>query len=471
MKLLDILNAPWAIQRDKLREIQAIYASHVRGEKIDIEAVEKRIGRPLVNDAPAYEVIDGVAVLGVSGVMARRMNLFSQISGGMSTQLATRDLQQAVADDAVHAIIQMYDTPGGTVDGTPSFAAAIAAADQVKPVVALVEGTMASAGYWAGSAARGIYISESTSVVGSIGVVAEHVDVSRADEAQGIKRTEIVAGKYKRIASSNGPLTAEGLQTIQDQVDYTYSLFVQAVATQRGVSVDTVLADMADGRIFIGEQAINAGLVDGVSTLAGLVDMLNRDRSGAGVAQRRAPTAAAEPGRVLVSLPAITPNASTGADPMPITREQLAAEAPDVLAAVLAEGAQQGAATERARIQAVEAAALPGYEAVIAALKFDGKSTGGDAALAVIAADRAARNANAAALAAEAPPAVPQAAANPMPAAAGAEDESAPIDERAKATWEADASVRAEFGNLAAYTAFRRAQASGKVRILGAKRA
>jgi hypothetical protein len=156
---------------------------------------------------------------------------------------------------------------------------------------------------------------------------------------------------------------------------------------------------------------------------------------------------------------------------MPITREQLAAEAPDVLAAVLAEGAQQGAATERARIQAVEAAALPGYEAVIAALKFDGKSTGGDAALAVIAADRAARNANAAALAAEAPPAVPQAAANPMPAAAGAEDESAPIDERAKATWEDDASVRAEFGNLAAYTAFRRAQASGKVRILGAKRA
>ena len=88
---------------------------------------------------------------------------------------------------------------------------------------------------------------------------------------------------------------------------------------------------------------------------------------------------------------------------MPITREQIAAEAPDVLAAIR----QEGAAAERERIQAIEATAIPGHEALIAALKFDGKSTAGDAALAVLAAEKKSRQAQASALAGDAP--------NPLP--------------------------------------------------------
>ena len=84
---------------------------------------------------------------------------------------------------------------------------------------------------------------------------------------------------------------------------------------------------------------------------------------------------------------------------MPITREQLAAEAPDVLAAVQ----QEGASAERSRIQSIEAQAIPGHEALIATLKFDGKSTAGDAAMAVLAAEKTTRSAQAAALAKDAP--------------------------------------------------------------------
>ena len=426
MKLLDVLNSPWAIQPDKLREIHAIYATHLRGEKIDIEAVEKRIGKPLANEPAPYNVFDGVAVLNVSGVMAKKMNLFSQISGGMSTQLAIRALQQAVADPAVHSIIQVYDTPGGTVDGTPAFASAIRQAAAVKPVVALADGMMASAGYWAGSAAQQIFISEPTTAVGSIGVAAQHVDVSGADKAAGIKRTDIYAGKFKRIATENGPLTDAGRQTIQDQVDYTYSLFVQAVAANRGVSVEKVLQDMADGRIFIGEQAIAAGLVDGVSTLEQLIAMLNRDRS-AGVASRR-PQATATPSQAAAA--PTTP----GAAEMPITRESIAAEAPDVLAAILAEGAT----AERDRIQGIEAQALPGHDALIASLKFDGKTTPGEAAMAVNAAERGLRSAHAAAQAAEAPQPVPTAAAQALPPAALTREG---IDAKAKAYMAANPGV------------------------------
>jgi uncharacterized protein YndB with AHSA1/START domain len=119
------------------------------------------------------------------------------------------------------------------------------------------------------------------------------MDVSGQQATQGVKTTEIFAGKFKRIASQYAPLSKEGRATMQQQVDYTYSLFVQAVATHRGVSVDTVLQDMADGQIFLGQQAIDAGLVDGASTLDALIASLNNSRAtGAVVSTRRAGVAA-----------------------------------------------------------------------------------------------------------------------------------------------------------------------------------
>ncbi len=386
MKLLDVLTAPWAIEPAKLLEIQAIYATHLRGEKIDIAAVEAKLGHALANEPKGYTIDNGVAVLPVDGVIAKRANLFTQISGGTSSELIGRDFKTALADPSVHSIILTIDSPGGTVDGTITLADMVAASS--KPVVALASGTMASAAYWIGSAASAVYITDATTVVGSIGVVATHTDVSKSQDAKGIKTTEIAAGKYKRIASSYGPLSLEGRQTIQDQVDYTYALFVDAVAKQRGVSAKQVLSDMADGRIFIGQQAIDAGLVDGVSTLDALVQQLNTNRASginprAGAAQKTNPTLK---GSV-----------------MPITRDQIAAEAPDVLAAIQ----QEGASTERARIQAIEAQAIPGHDALIASLKFDGKSTAGDAAMAVLAAERQTRSAAAAALAADAPQPLP----------------------------------------------------------------
>jgi signal peptide peptidase SppA len=416
MKLLDVLTAPWAIEPAKLLEIQAIYATHLRGDKIDIAAIEAKLGRPLANEPKGYDIQDGVAVLPLEGVIAKRANLFSQISGGVSTELVGRDFKSALNDPAVHSIILAIDSPGGTVDGTISLAELVAASD--KPVVALASGTMASAAYWIGSAANSVYITDATTIVGSIGVVTTHTDVSKAQAASGVKTTEIAAGKYKRIASSYEPLTKEGRQTIQDQVDYTYALFVDAVAKQRGVSTDKVLSDMADGRIFIGQQAIDAGLVDGVSTLDALVAQLNLARtSGAPLAR-----ASSVPHSAGV---APIPTTLEGAA-MPITRDQLAAEAPDVLAAIQAEGA----ASERARIQAIEAQAIPGHDALISTLKFDGKSTAGDAAMALLAAEKQTRTAQAAALASDAPA--------PLPLVPAATVESAPatradLDTQAKA--------------------------------------
>jgi signal peptide peptidase SppA len=390
MKLLDVLTSPWAIEPAKLLEIKAIYATHLRGEKIDIGAVEKRLGRPLDNQPKCYDVQDGVAIICLDGVIAKRMNMFSQISGGTSAELVGRNIQDACADPAVHSIILSVDSPGGTVDGTQTLADIVAGC--CKPIVTLASGTMCSAAYWVGSAANACYITDSTTQVGSIGVVATHTDVSGQQAAQGVKTTEIYAGAYKRIASSYAPLTKEGKQNIQDSVDYTYGLFVDAVAKNRKCTADVVLKNMADGRIFIGQQAIDAGLVDGVSTMAELIARLNANPA----------TGLSQPGATRAGAAHIPPQSTKGAA-MPITREQLAAEAPDVLAAIR----QEGATAERERIQAIEATAIPGHEALISALKFDGKSTAGDAALAVLAAEKQSRQAQASALASDAPAPIP----------------------------------------------------------------
>ena len=485
MRLLDVLNSPWAIIPDKLLEIQAIYATHLRGDKIDIAAIEARLGRPLVNTPKNYDVVDGVAIVAVEGVLAKRANLFMQISGGMSMQLIERDLNQALADDGVHSIILAIDSPGGTVDGTQELARAVMAASEQKTVVAWIDGAMASAAYWIGSAADSIQLGADTALVGSIGVAMSHKDYSKAEERIGIKTTDIYAGKYKRIASEHAPLTEDGRAGLQAMVDQIYTVFVEAVADHRGVPVDTVIGNMADGRIFVGRQSIEAGLVDGVATLNGLIGQLAGGtyqprrtgqmqtaaaRAAAGVIDSRAKQTGAGAAPIIL-LPSQEP-------PMSITRDFITANHPDIASAfrkegqdaVLAEGRAAGIIAERERIQAVEAQSLPGHEKLIAQLKFDGKTSGPEAAVQILAAEKAAGTAQLRDLRADA--GTGAAASASQTGDHGSEDAALDAaktpEERLKAKWDKDAKLRADFGDdFKAFAAFDKAHASGKVRILG----
>lgn len=291
MKILDVLNAPWAIEPAKLAEIVNVYGTHLRGEKIDLKAVEAQLGKPLANQPAAYEVLNGVAIIALDGVLAKRMNLFTRISGGVSTELVGRDVREALADPRVHAILLDIDSPGGTVDGTQTLADLIHGARAEKPIVAFADGHMCSGACWIGTAAREVYISNDTTITGSIGVAMQHVDVSQAEAKAGFKTTEIYAGKYKRIASEYAPLSDEGRATLQAMVDQIYSVFVNDVARNRGVDTDTVLEKMADGKLFLGRAAIEAGLVDGVSTRDALIADLVTGAKG----NQRAGTAAGAP--------------------------------------------------------------------------------------------------------------------------------------------------------------------------------
>lgn len=287
MKILDIVTSPWAIMPEKLVEIQEIYCTHLRGEKIDLAGIEARLGRPLDNQVKPYETIDGVAVIALDGVISKRMNIFQKISGGVSSELAARDFRQAMADPEVHSVLLYIDSPGGAVDGTQELAREIYdARGQGKNIVAFSDGLMASAAYWIGAQAHRVYISGDTVTAGSVGVVARHIDVSRYEEKIGIKTTEITAGRFKRAASEYEPLSETGRRTIQEMLDHIYGVFLSDVAKARPqLSVEPVKQGKeesipwADGRLFLGGQAIEAGLVDGVATLASLISTLSEDRS------------------------------------------------------------------------------------------------------------------------------------------------------------------------------------------------
>lgn len=413
MTIIDLLRSPWAIMPDRLAEIQSIYAARVRGDELDIAAIEVRLGRPLANEQQKYEVRDGgIAVLNIRGAISPRANMFTQISGGTSADLTVKQLESMAADPRVRGCVVAWDSPGGNVQGIPALGKAVRALADAKPTVSVCEGTMASAAYWAGSGANAVYASGETDTLGSIGVVATHTYDPKRTAAQ---TTEVVAGKYKRIVSDNAPLTKEGRAYMQAQVDEIYSVFVEAVAENRGVSTDAVLEKMADGRVFIGRQALAAGLVDGIATVDEIAAQMAADPNqfasrrvaefgGTGRAKKAARTmpAVAHAGPVLPQASTTTPAENLTMTPQELAAK-FAAESPEAYAAVLA----AGATAERERIQAVRAQSLPGHDALIEKLAMDGKTTGPEAAVAVLAAERAKTSAMAAARAADAPAPVP----------------------------------------------------------------
>jgi len=454
MRLVDIVSGAWAITPAMHREILGIYQRHIAGPKIDLDGLAAQIGKPLKSEPKGYAIEERVAILPIEGVIAKRMNLLTYISGGTSTSFASAEFAKAMNDPAVDSIILLVDSPGGAVDGTQEFANVIESFRGTKPIVAFTDGMIASAAYWIAAAADRIYISGDTTQVGSIGVVATHTDLSGAEAQRGIRTTEITAGRFKRIASSYAPLTPEGRASIQDHVDSIYTAFVSDVARMRGSDVNTVLEKMADGKIFIGKSAIGVGLVDGVSTLgdiiAGLTDgsILGRQQETGAVAT----VAEVKPEAGMTSTQTIQKEKPE------MDIETLKAEHPELMSAIKAEGFEEGSAFQLERVKAVFAQTMTGHDALIKALALDGKTSGPEAAQAIITAENQARAKNLVNLSSDAPKPVDFQADQEVPKLTG--------EAKWKADWKASQELREEFnGNENAYLKFMSNSESGRIRV------
>lgn len=434
-----LLAGNWLILEEGLEQIIAI----VEQTNGDPEAVAAKLGRPLQNTR-SVTMRGDVAVMPVTGPIFRYANLFTEISGATSVQQLASDFNAALADEKVSAIALEINSPGGEITGISEFADMVFAARGKKPVVAYVEGYGASAAYWIASAAERLVIND-TGSVGSIGVLS-NVRKNRQTDTMEIVSTQ---SPHKRPDVS----TESGKKQIQNYVDTLAEVFIAAVARHRGVSDETVRSDFGQGGLLVGKNAVDAGMADAVGSLESVIADLSAGR------MPEAKSAAPKPKTQ-------NPPPKKG-DPPKMDIETLQKEHPELAAQLIAQGKAEGVkegqkagedaaaqrqkeaeAAEAQRKADVRAALIPGHEALIERLAADGKTTGAEAVALVHAAEKDLRTGTAKGLREDAPKALNQPAA-PEKGNPATSDADPPSADRAKAEWEANADIQAEFNHLA----------------------
>lgn len=326
-------------------------------------AISDRLGDPMALEAKRAERLDntrrvtmrnGVAVVPVVGPIFRYANLFTEISGATSTQVLATDIQQALDDPKVKAIVLNIDSPGGVASGINELAELIYAGRDRKRIVSYIGGTGASAGYWIASAASEIVIDEA-SLAGSIGVVVEAV--VEGDNATGRKRYQIVSRNAPNKRPDLG--TEEGRAKIGETIDALGEVFVGKVARNLGVDAEKV-PEMGDhGGLRVGADAVKHGLAHRVGSLEALITELAKPAitTNPRIHTMTTVTTTAELRTALAA----------GTDPATIEIAQ--ASQPD-LGAIRTETAT----VERERIKGINALASKGFEQEIEAAIDNGSS-------------------------------------------------------------------------------------------------
>lgn len=221
------------------------------------------------------DIQGSVGVISVKGPLTNKDSWINRYIGVTSYNDIREAVVYAAQAPEVEQILMDIESGGGAVSGVSDTASLISMVnDKVKPVTAFTDGMMASAAYWLGSSAGKVYASK-TAMVGSIGVIATHMEESEALKKEGIGVTVMRAGKYKALANGVEPLTAAAKTQMQEHLDGAYKVFVQHVAEARNVSYDMADSKMAQGREFMGEAAVGAGLVDGIESFDSLFAKLS----------------------------------------------------------------------------------------------------------------------------------------------------------------------------------------------------
>ena len=272
--------APWAIATEYLLALaNAVVAARTAEELKTMSAVAPK--RPA-------SAGDTMAVINLSGVITPKSTLFSMFFGGTALTDFQASLEAAVNNPKVLAIILNVDSPGGMVDLVTETAAAIRAAREVKPVVAVANTDAASAAYWLAAQADELVVTPSGSV-GSIGVYTAHTDFSSWEEQNGQKTTLIAAGKYKVEGNPYEPLSEEAAAAMQDTVDKYYGMFTGDVAAGRGVSEAAVRNGYGEGRMLTAEDAKAAGMVDRIATMDDVLAGMAKKLGGSAKAETIVP--------------------------------------------------------------------------------------------------------------------------------------------------------------------------------------
>lgn len=296
-----VYERPWAIQPAMLAVIEEIVRLRAAGSPLNAEEIDARVAAAANGPRMGGLRAQGVAVIPIYGVISKRMDLMTAMSGGTSVDGITQAFRSALGDPEVGAIVFDVDSPGGSVEGITELANEIRAARGQKPMAAVANTTMASAAYWLGSAADEVVASPSA-MVGSVGIIAMHVDISKQDEMLGEAYTFITAGEGKADGNEHEPLSDAARNDLQAAVNDYYALFTGDVAAARGVKASVITADWG-AAVFTAQKAKAAGLVDRVDTLDATVGRMIAKANQPAIAALRAEEAPEAIAALMAAMP------------------------------------------------------------------------------------------------------------------------------------------------------------------------
>lgn len=176
-----------------------------------------------------------------------------------------KNIEKAKDDEDIKGVLVIVDSPGGAVAPSVEIAYAIKELKELKPVVVYASGVIASGSYYASIWANKI-IANPGSMVGSIGVIMQGMNIEELMQKIGVETQTVKAGKYKETGTPTRKWFDYEEKQLQSVIDDTYNMFVSDVATARNLDIKN-LNLFADAKIFTSKQAKEIGLIDEVATI------------------------------------------------------------------------------------------------------------------------------------------------------------------------------------------------------------
>lgn len=220
---------------------------------------------PWMSAIRPYTVVDGILQVPIRGVL---LHDFPYQFFGWATgyKYLERAVIRGLEDANVKAIALVSNSPGGMVSGCFDAVDRITAAraGNPKPIRAYVSEEACSAAYAQTMYADEIIVSR-TGLLGSIGVVTSHLDLSKMYEDIGVKVTYIFRGKHKVDGNSTQPLSKDAKARIENHIDELYEVFVNYVAEHRGLDAQAVRD--TEAAVYSATESLEAGLADRIGPL------------------------------------------------------------------------------------------------------------------------------------------------------------------------------------------------------------
>lgn len=258
-QLWAITEAGWSLIEQRMSQLSAL-------QQAQLEPAAPLAARVSNGAKPNIKIVH----IPLVGVIINRASALERILfGAVSPQQFAAVVREQANDASVSHIVIEIDSPGGTVAGTEAAADAVAYARRKKPVIAVATSMAASAAYWIASQASRIVVGNN-SEVGSIGVLAVHLDYSQMLEQNGIRATVLRSAPKKALGQPYEALDEEARADWSNMLQQYHERFAEAVRRGRKRS-ESWIEKVATGATWIGNDAVERGLADEVGSLESVI--------------------------------------------------------------------------------------------------------------------------------------------------------------------------------------------------------